>query len=133
MRAKKTKQRSRPAQTYQQEVDTNVYKLTMATLKDGVEIASGDPVFCQNCQAAFSMFSKIEDTKDNEGNAQQVWSCEFCSFRNDVCFEEEELPKSQAINYILEAAAQVNDKKLMGKQEISVVFCIDISGSMCVS
>jgi len=33
---------------------------------------------------------------------------------------------------MIEAAAQVQDKKLAG-QDISVVFCLDISGSMCVS
>jgi Mg-chelatase subunit ChlD len=37
------------------------------------------------------------------------------------------------VNYIVEAPAQVMDKKMMGKQEISVVFAIDISGSMCVT
>jgi hypothetical protein len=37
------------------------------------------------------------------------------------------------VNYILEAAAQVQDKKVMGNQDISVVFCIDQSGSMCCS
>jgi Mg-chelatase subunit ChlD len=47
--------------------------------------------------------------------------------------EPEEIPKTDQVNYILEAAAQVQDKKMMGKQEITVVFAIDISGSMCVS
>lgn len=47
--------------------------------------------------------------------------------------DAEEIPKSKEVNYILEAPAQVLDKKMMGKQEISVVFAIDISGSMCVS
>ena len=33
---------------------------------------------------------------------------------------------------MVEAAAQVQDKKMNG-QDISVIFCLDISGSMCVS
>lgn len=34
----------------------------------------------------------------------------------------------------MEALAQISDKKNKGTpQDISVVFCIDISGSMCVS
>jgi len=38
------------------------------------------------------------------------------------------------VSYILEAAAQVADKKANTMdQDISVVFCVDISGSMCVS
>jgi copper chaperone CopZ len=54
-------------------------------------------------------------------------------YANEVDMEPEEVPKSKEVNYILEAAAQVMDKKQVGKQDISVVFCIDISGSMCVS
>lgn len=48
--------------------------------------------------------------------------------------DEEEIPKTDTVNYIVEAAAQVADKKAEEmNQEISVVFCLDISGSMCVS
>jgi hypothetical protein len=53
-----------------------------------------------------------------------VWKCEFCNTENNVCFEEEELPKHSEINYLLEAPAQVLDKK-MGKEtseDISVIF-----------
>ena len=34
---------------------------------------------------------------------------------------------------MMEAAAQVQDKKVMGKKDISVIFVMDQSGSMCVS
>jgi len=47
--------------------------------------------------------------------------------------EEEEKPKTKAVNYVMEAAAQVVDKKNQGAKDISVIFCIDQSGSMCVS
>ena len=46
--------------------------------------------------------------------------------------EEEEMPQSNEVTYLLEAAAQRQDR-LMGGQDISVVFCLDISGSMCVT
>jgi len=46
--------------------------------------------------------------------------------------DDEEIPKNEEVTYMLEAAAQVEDKKLAG-QDISVVFCLDVSGSMCVS
>jgi RNase P subunit RPR2 len=128
----KKRARKRPAQTYQQEVDTNVYKISMATLSHGVELASGDPVFCKNCQALFNSNSKAEDNKES-GDEGQIWTCEFCYTKQEVNFEPEELPKSNTINYMLEAAAQVHEQKVIGKQETSVVFCIDISGSMCVS
>ena len=36
------------------------------------------------------------------------------------------------MTYLIEASAQVQDRT-MGGQDISVVFCVDSSGSMCVS
>ena len=48
---------------------------------------------------------------------------------------EEEIPQAAEVTYLLEAAAQVQDAKAGGNvaKDISVVFCCDISGSMCVS
>lgn len=105
----------------------------MATLKNASEIASGDPVFCRHCGAAFNMFSRIEEQKKDEGEPCQVWTCEFCNTKNDVMLEPEEIPKSKEVNYIMEAAAQVMDKKLAVARENTIVFAIDISGSMCVT
>lgn len=121
---------------FNQEVDTNVFSINMSTLKqggEGYEIASGDPIFCKQCNAAFNMHSKVEEVKRDEGEPSQVWQCEFCLVKNDVFIEPEEMPKINQVNYIVEAAAQVLDKKQMGQQDITVVFAIDISGSMCVS
>lgn len=47
-------------------------------------------------------------------------------------FDEEEKPKTDAVSYLIEAAAQVENKKIAG-QDISVIFCLDVSGSMCVT
>ena len=52
--------------------------------------------------------------------------------KNEVMIDDEEVPKNTKVTYMLEAPAQVEDKKLAG-QEISVVFCVDVSGSMCVT
>ena len=48
---------------------------------------------------------------------------------------EEEIPQTPEVTYLLEAAAQVQDNKVGAKaaQDISIVFCMDISGSMCVT
>ncbi|CDW82116.1 type a von willebrand factor domain-containing protein [Stylonychia lemnae] len=117
---------------HKQDVDTNVFQISMACLKDQGELATGDPYFCTNCDAVFNLHSKIEENKAEE---EQIWQCEFCNHKNKVQFEPEELPKSEAVNYIVEAAAQIIDKKNpgTGQKDISVIFCIDISGSMCVS
>lgn len=66
-----SKMRAKPAK-YRQEVDTNVYQIQLSCLKDaGVELATGDPVFCTSCQAAFNKHSKIEETKDADSGEPQ--------------------------------------------------------------
>jgi len=59
-------------------------------------------VFCTSCDAIFNLHSKIEENKQ-EG--QQIWTCEFCNNKNKVSLEPEEIPKTEAVNYIIEAAA----------------------------
>ena len=53
--------------------------------------------------------------------------------KNIVEIEKEEKPTTKAVNYIVEAAQQVQDKQSQDGKENSVIFCIDQSGSMCVS
>lgn len=126
---------SRPARVFRQEIDTNVFKIGFSTLKDQAEIATGDPECCKKCGAFFNSHSKTE-VKSSEviGQAdQQIWKCEFCNTENEVCLDEEEKPQTSAVNYIVEAAAQIQDKKAMGQKDNSVIFCMDQSGSMCCS
>ena len=49
------------------------------------------------------MYSSVEESKLDVG--QQVWPCEFCLTENKVCIDDEEKPKTDAVNYIVEAAA----------------------------
>ena len=93
-------------------------------------MATGDAEICACCQAVFNQTSVLTE---QDGN--QVWKCEFCNHANEVMIGEEEVPQAPAVNYLLEAAAQVQDAAAGGNaaQDISVVFCMDISGSMCVT
>lgn len=50
-------------------------------------VATGDPVFCGGCKAAFSAISKVGDDKK--------WACEFCGAANTVDLAPEELPKQE--------------------------------------
>ena len=68
-----------------------------------------------------------------------IWTCEFCNTRNEVMMGEEEIPQETEVTYIIEAAAQVEQaeeekkdaqEKVKPSDTISVIFCIDISGSM---
>ena len=95
----------------------------MDCLKNNAEIATGDAEFCQSCKAVFN-FKSVLDV--------DCWKCEFCNHDNKVNLEEEEKPQTDAVSYLIEASAQVENKKMSG-QDISVIFCLDVSGSMCVS
>ena len=75
---KKVRSKKAPARVFQQEVDVNVFKIRMETLKDAGELATGDPVFCKSCLAAFSLYSQIEE-KEMIGATEQIWNCEFCN------------------------------------------------------
>lgn len=113
---------------FRQEFDTNVTQVSLKCLENKGQIATGDPFLCEKCQGVFNQFSKLRHGED--GN--QYWDCEFCSHANEVMIDDEEIPQSNEMTYLLEASAQVQDRK-MGGQDISVIFCLDVSGSMCVS
>lgn len=81
------------------------------------------------------MFNSTSSLIEEDG--KQFWICEFCNEKNEVMIGEEEIPQSAEITYLLEAAAQVQQAQEEEKKDgaktsdnISVVFCIDISGSM---
>ena len=58
--------------------------------------------------------------------SEQKWHCEFCLKENKIMVDEEEVPKNSAVNFIIESAAQIDDKKNEVKnKDISVIFCID--------
>lgn len=76
---KKEKKKKKPARTFQQEIDTNVFKIGFKTICDKAEIATGDPIFCIKCNSCFNIHSHVEETKDMEGGVKQVWKCEFCN------------------------------------------------------
>ena len=48
---------------FRQEVDTNVFKISLGTLKNNAEIATGDPIFCKKCNAIFNAKSLVEEKK----------------------------------------------------------------------
>jgi hypothetical protein len=49
---------------YKEKVDTNVFNIELKVLKDQSELATGDPVFCKECDAIFNKHSLIEENKD---------------------------------------------------------------------
>jgi len=63
----------------------------------------------------------------------EVWECEFCEERNVVDILPEEIPKLADVTYMLKPAPATTAASCGGVDESIIVFCVDISGSMCVS
>ena len=70
-------------------------------------------------------------------NAAQVWLCEFCGTRNQVDIIPEEIPSKSDTTFIISPAPVSAVGGATGGpvsvEDSLVVFCIDISGSMCVT
>jgi len=81
--------------------------------------------------------------EDNEPSSQvdaeskedpSVWVCEFCGEENAVDLLPEEIPKTESRDYVLDPGAAVDaEEKGVAKDNGSVIFVIDISGSMCIT
>jgi len=110
--------------------DTNVIGVAMKSLASSAQLLTGDPIFCTNCAVVFNHLSKIT-SKDNE----QQWICEFCSNINPIHLEEEERPTAESGDYMLETFKTSKEETEKSSKSHSgfIVFCIDISGSMCVT
>lgn len=115
------------------EFDTNIFRVSLECLQNKGQLVTGDAEFCTTCKGVFNKTSTIVTAGD-----KQTWTCEFCNTDNEVMIGEEEIPQSNEATYILEAAAQIENAEEEKKEtegeavsdKISVVFCIDISGSM---
>ena len=120
--------------------------INLRVLKEDTQLASGDPIFCEGCRAAFNMHSKItkenfdviqelneEDNENGETETKptdQIWKCEFCNYKNKVAIDKEEIPDKDSINYVVEGGEEVKIDEEVKQDISSLIFCIDISGSM---
>lgn len=110
------------------QLDSNIAEICMDELSKQNALATGDPIFCELCNAIFNSYSKLNDL-----NGHQVWECEFCEHPNIVHLEPEEIPTESKLVYVLETPEQAA-LEIQGKNDSrSIIFCIDMSGSMCVT
>ena len=117
---------------FEMNVDTNVVSLDLSSLKEAVVMATGDPIFCKQCATAFNLYSRISEVSE----VSQIWECEFCGEKNEVNIDSEEIPRGQMLDYMLMSSSQLIEetKEIKdAKSDLTVIFCIDISGSMCVT
>eukprot|EP01103_Thecamoeba_quadrilineata_P005315 TRINITY_DN15130_c0_g1_i1.p1 TRINITY_DN15130_c0_g1~~TRINITY_DN15130_c0_g1_i1.p1 ORF type:complete len:625 (-),score=174.08 TRINITY_DN15130_c0_g1_i1:26-1900(-) len=105
--------------------DTNVVSVDFNRLEEKGTLMTGDPVNCVTCGAFLTAISQII-----EENSKQIWNCEFCSTPNEVSLSPEEIPKEMTLDYVIE---NPSESVCQTTGSSIIVFCIDISGSMCVT
>ena len=62
-----------------------------------------------------------------------MWQCEFCDEQIKVDIVEEEKPGKDDVTYMLEPAPSTQASGRSGTDDSLVIFCVDTSGSMCVT
>ncbi|XP_071136919.1 circularly permutated Ras protein 1-like [Mytilus edulis] len=108
--------------------DTNVVCINFSKLVSPSHMFTGDPVYCKDCKAILSHISKV-----SKAEQQQLWTCQFCGALNEINVMDEEIPKEEDVTFMLEPALSTTSAGPSGTDESLVIFCIDISGSMCVT
>ena len=111
---------------YGEEV-TNVMSIKSGNAFTLDDLATGDPIKCSSCDALLNKFSIITPSEEK---GLYNWVCEFCGEINRVSMDPEEMPKMGTATYVLEKTPLVEEKKEKQLEDISVIFCVDISGSM---
>jgi hypothetical protein len=77
-------------------------------------------------------FIPVSDMKPGE----RVWICEFCGKHNKISLDNEEIPKDSDVYFLLQSSDQLKSKMKTAptaSNDETVIFCIDNSGSMCVT
>ena len=105
----------------------------LGTLSKPLPFMTGDPLFCSGCNCILSSISTLDlaDGCDDEYN----WKCEFCGITNEnIQIDPEELPSRDVFEaeYMLESPPE-KEKESFSDNNGVLIFCIDISGSMCVT
>ena len=118
--------------------DTNVLLLSMKKLEDESDIATGDSVHCEKCQAVLSCVSSITQQEQTT-----IWVCEFCGKENIIMdLAKEEIPTKDTYDYVLFVPDKVEEQEetnAEGGEKIEIkkgpskgcqIYCLDVSGSM---
>ncbi|XP_022093935.1 circularly permutated Ras protein 1-like isoform X2 [Acanthaster planci] len=97
--------------------DTNVIAVKFDTLVSSSHQHAGSPIFCCNCDAAFSSVSQTNT---------EMWKCEFCDRENPVTATMQNFPQENDLTFTIQPGSG-------GGDDTAVIFMVDISGSMSVT
>ncbi|XP_028649621.1 circularly permutated Ras protein 1 [Erpetoichthys calabaricus] len=110
--------------------NVNVFSVNMGKLADfkksDVPIINDQPLCCTYCSAALSPFSTQCQQKGDV-----VWRCDFCYKHNQSSGRICGSPNTDVHDIIY--LSQEEDGDYVNLDDLLIVFCVDISGSMCVT
>ncbi|XP_043561948.1 circularly permutated Ras protein 1 [Chiloscyllium plagiosum] len=106
--------------------NVNVVSVNLGKLVDvsNLQTQAVKAIYCQRCSAALSSISRI-----HQKYADIIWPCEFCSKQNVITRSFSTIPKSQDVIYL----SGSTNEDYINVDDSLVVFCIDVSGSMCAT
>nr|XP_005988053.1 PREDICTED: circularly permutated Ras protein 1-like isoform X2 [Latimeria chalumnae] len=106
--------------------NVNVVSINLGKLVDitNVQPSTILPYFCNRCSAAMSIISKTQRHQKDI-----VWICEFCEQMNLVSRWFSSVPLKTDMTYV----STSDNKDYVNMDDSLIVFCVDISGSMCVT
>ena len=117
-------------QIFKKEIDTNICQIRYDKLEklcDNIVLKSYQ---CKKCQAYLNKHSNLVESKEKN---KYDWKCEFCSEMNkDLTINKKDIPTNDAVDKCLEPPLE-KKKKTVEDNDSSLIFCFDISGSMCQS
>eukprot|EP01113_Clastostelium_recurvatum_P035404 TRINITY_DN4934_c0_g1_i4.p1 TRINITY_DN4934_c0_g1~~TRINITY_DN4934_c0_g1_i4.p1 ORF type:complete len:930 (-),score=159.59 TRINITY_DN4934_c0_g1_i4:32-2821(-) len=121
--------------------DTNVLSLRLGMhLRDvSPPLVTGDATYCRGCNVVLSNMSQVREVhstveEELDDQVDFIWVCEFCGHENSIDLDPAELPSKEAeiVEYLI-TPPPVAEGGVAGDTDNLVVYCIDISGSMCVT
>ena len=119
-------QQAAPGIVFKKALDTNVCVIRYKSLENASKNMS-QLYKCQKCESYLNKFSVL-NPKDNN---KFEWKCEFCSnINSDLIINGDNIPKDETIEKCLEPNII---KETNNGDESTLIFCFDISGSMCQS
>ena len=117
-------------QIFRKEIDTNICQIRydkLDKLSDNLVLKTYK---CKKCQAYLNKHSNLVESKEKD---KFDWKCEFCSEMNEgLVINKKDIPINDAVDNCLEQPLEM-EKKTVEDNDSSLIFCFDISGSMCQS
>ena len=115
---------------FKKEIDTNVCVIRHKELENESEIKVPKLYQCKKCQSYLNKYSKLIPTKNTN---EYEWKCEFClELNKNLIINKNDIPLKECFEKCIETPIEKN-KNTKENDDSSLIFCFDISGSMCQS